>query len=134
MAIGIGRAVARKRQRLQKERASGKLSCSFCGKSQHEVHKLIAGPAVFICGACVELCNGILDQTAGTEAEAAWQPWQSLSDTELLASLPGVLAHSEAVRDGLQSRVDELRKREVSWARIGEALTMSRQAAWERFA
>ena len=36
------------------------LYCSFCGKSQHEVVKLIAGPSVFICNDCVELCNGII--------------------------------------------------------------------------
>src|ERR1700749_2983535 len=36
------------------------LYCSFCGKSQHEVHKLIAGPTVFICDECVELCNDII--------------------------------------------------------------------------
>ncbi len=41
--------------------ADGKLLyCSFCGKSQHEVRKLIAGPSVFICDECVELCNDII--------------------------------------------------------------------------
>jgi ATP-dependent Clp protease ATP-binding subunit ClpX len=36
------------------------LLCSFCGKSQHEVRKLIAGPTVFICDECVELCMDII--------------------------------------------------------------------------
>ena len=36
------------------------LYCSFCGKSQHEVRKLIAGPTVFICDECVDLCNDII--------------------------------------------------------------------------
>src|SRR3981189_2530205 len=36
------------------------LYCSFCGKSQHEVRKLIAGPTVFICDECVELCTDII--------------------------------------------------------------------------
>jgi len=40
---------------------SGKLLyCSFCGKSQHEVRKLIAGPQVYICDECVDLCNDII--------------------------------------------------------------------------
>ena len=40
---------------------SGKLLyCSFCGKSQNEVRKLIAGPSVFICDECVDLCNDII--------------------------------------------------------------------------
>ncbi len=44
-----------------KTRDDGKLLyCSFCGKSQHEVRKLIAGPSVFICDECVELCNDII--------------------------------------------------------------------------
>ncbi len=37
------------------------LYCSFCGKSQHEVRKLIAGPTVFVCDECVELCNDIIE-------------------------------------------------------------------------
>jgi ATP-dependent Clp protease ATP-binding subunit ClpX len=44
------------------------LYCSFCGKSQHEVKKLIAGPSVFICDECIELCNDIIrDEIAGSE-------------------------------------------------------------------
>lgn len=44
-----------------KDQDNGKLLyCSFCGKSQHEVRKLIAGPSVFICDECVELCNDII--------------------------------------------------------------------------
>lgn len=38
------------------------LYCSFCGKSQHEVRKLIAGPSVFICDECVDLCNDIIQE------------------------------------------------------------------------
>ena len=38
----------------------GNLSCSFCGKSQKEVKKLIAGPSVYICDECISLCNDIL--------------------------------------------------------------------------
>ncbi|MGB1192396.1 MAG: ClpX C4-type zinc finger protein, partial [Pseudomonadales bacterium] len=44
-----------------KDGDNGKLLyCSFCGKSQHEVRKLIAGPSVFICDECVDLCNDII--------------------------------------------------------------------------
>ena len=46
------------------------LYCSFCGKSQHEVKKLIAGPSVFICDECVDLCNDIIREEAqSTDAE-----------------------------------------------------------------
>lgn len=47
------------------------LNCSFCGKSQHEVKKLIAGPSVFVCDECVELCNDII--RSETSADAASQ-------------------------------------------------------------
>jgi ATP-dependent Clp protease ATP-binding subunit ClpX len=45
------------------------LYCSFCGKSQHEVRKLIAGPSVFVCDECVELCNDIIREELEDRAE-----------------------------------------------------------------
>ncbi len=42
--------------------SNDRLKCSFCGKTQDQVKKLIAGPDVFICDECVELCNEILDE------------------------------------------------------------------------
>jgi ATP-dependent Clp protease ATP-binding subunit ClpX len=47
------------------------LYCSFCGKSQHEVRKLIAGPSVFVCDECVELCNDIIREELEDRAERA---------------------------------------------------------------
>ena len=47
------------------------LHCSFCEKSQHEVRKLIAGPAVYICDECIELCNDIIREEKGTEKTSA---------------------------------------------------------------
>lgn len=44
------------------------LYCSFCGKSQHEVKKLIAGPSVFICDECIELCNDIVREEVSAQA------------------------------------------------------------------
>ena len=45
---------------LPKDNNGKLLYCSFCGKSQHEVKKLIAGPSVYICDECVDLCNDII--------------------------------------------------------------------------
>lgn len=51
------------------------LYCSFCGKSQHDVRKLIAGPSVFVCDECVELCNEIIREEAeDKDAQAATGP------------------------------------------------------------
>ena len=46
------------------------LKCSFCGKSQKQVRKLIAGPGVYICDECIELCNEIIEEELGEAAEA----------------------------------------------------------------
>ncbi len=57
----------------RKDGASGLLRCSFCGKSQNEVKKLIAGPGVYICDECIELCNDIIaeerEREEGTKAQ-----------------------------------------------------------------
>ena len=56
-------------ERKEKERM-GTLFCSFCGKSQAEVKKLIAGPAVYICDECVALCNDIIAEEVEKEEAA----------------------------------------------------------------
>ena len=47
----------------------GQLKCSFCGKSQEQVRKLVAGPGVYICDECIELCNEIIEEEIGDESE-----------------------------------------------------------------
>ncbi|MBV9219105.1 MAG: hypothetical protein JO366_01565 [Methylobacteriaceae bacterium] len=106
------------------------LYCSFCGKSQHEVKKLIAGPMVFICDECTALCAMICEDKS-IPAEIG-NPEQLPTQT-LLSILKGAGPRDEALRVAMQNTVDVLRKREVSWAVIGEALGVSRQAAWDRF-
>ena len=106
-----------------------RLKCSFCGKSDREVAKLIAGAkGGYICDACVGTCNRILDALPKT-----FGGWDRLSDDELLDCLKPASATVDATRAVLQAQVDELRKRNVGWEAIGEALGVSRQAAWERF-
>ena len=57
----------------EKKGASGEknLYCSFCGKSQHEVKKLIAGPSVFVCDECIDLCNEIIRDELPASTKAA---------------------------------------------------------------
>ena len=57
-----------------KEESKEILHCSFCGKSQHEVRKLIAGPSVFICDECIDLCNEIVKEYTFVEANDAKTP------------------------------------------------------------
>ncbi len=64
------------------------LYCSFCGKSQHEVKKLIAGPSVFICDECIELCNDIIrDEVPAAEADPKAVKSELPFPSEIKASL-----------------------------------------------
>jgi ATP-dependent Clp protease ATP-binding subunit ClpX len=64
------------------------LYCSFCGKSQHEVKKLIAGPSVFICDECIELCNDIIrDEVPTAEADTKTAKSELPFPSEIKASL-----------------------------------------------
>ena len=47
----------------------GQLKCSFCGKTQEQVRKLVAGPGVYICDECIELCNEIIEEEIGEEGD-----------------------------------------------------------------
>jgi ATP-dependent protease Clp ATPase subunit len=105
-----------------------RLRCSFCGKSAGDVGKLIAGPKVFICDACVGVCDAILATTPQTFAG-----WNAVTDQQLLASLQPSAASVEATRAVLTLQVDTLRQRASAGETIGRALGVSRQAAWERF-
>jgi ClpX C4-type zinc finger len=105
-----------------------RLSCSFCGRKASEVAKLLGGPSVHICDTCVQVCNKILEATPAT-----FSGWDAMTDEQLLNSLGPAVATVEATRTVLQTQIDTLRKRGVSWNAIGGVLGMSRQAAWERF-
>ena len=54
---------------MKKREDGANVACSFCGKSQKEVKKLIAGPTVYICDECIELCNDIIAEEAGRDDE-----------------------------------------------------------------
>jgi ClpX C4-type zinc finger len=111
----------------------GPLHCSFCLKSQHEVAKLIAGPGnLFICDECVALCD---EYVAGRTPKIDRDRFkiETIATETLLARLKPIELTLQGMGNQLQTVVEELRGREVSWARIGEALGVSRQSAWERF-
>jgi hypothetical protein len=107
----------------------GTLYCSFCRKDKGTVSKLIAGPGVYICNECVGLCNLILAEEETPEFGA----WNERPDDELLAGLGRIQAVVSQVDAAVYDYVDTLRARGISWTRIGEALGVSKQAAWERF-
>ena len=132
---------------------TGSPRCSFCGKSHTEVAKLVAGPGVYICDVCVGLAGSVIEQSrgkaekaekaegsrgtaeeSGGKAAAPRLPmWEALTDEQLLDHIPRVAAVAEQVEENLRSWVQELRRRGVTWVRIGQVLGVSRQSAWERF-
>nr|MBL8454541.1 ATP-dependent Clp protease ATP-binding subunit ClpX [Zoogloeaceae bacterium] len=76
------------------------LYCSFCGKSQHEVRKLIAGPSVFICDECIELCNDIIRDEIGERASAESTGDQLPTPREICALLDQyVIGQAQAKRN-----------------------------------
>ncbi len=110
--------------------------CSFCGKPSSDVEKVIAGPGVYICNECIGLCNDILaaeqQKPSGPEAQLpAWE--ETAPDEQILELLPRVAAVGAQTEARLQRLVTVLRERKVTWARIGAALQITRQSAWERF-
>jgi hypothetical protein len=105
------------------------LCCSFCAKDKALVAKLVAGPGVYICNECVDLCAQIIGGAPVTEFTA----WNERPDDELLASLARTQAVVAQVDAAIHDHVDVLRARGISWTRIGATLGVSKQAAWERF-
>jgi hypothetical protein len=110
------------------------LYCSFCGRSSKVVKRLIAGPSVYICDECVELCNGILESNPPKNDPAQLTELQKLTTDELISYLSNVTKVTTSIDNHLKTTVDVLRERGLSWNAIGDALGTSRQAAWERFA
>ena len=100
------------------------LNCSFCGKNEKQVARLLGGSNANICDDCITSSVKILNQSPEKV---------SLGDEAILQSLSACDAAVDAARDVLQQRVELLRERGTSWEIIGKALGVSRQSAWERF-
>ena len=82
------------------------LYCSFCGKSQHEVKKLIAGPSVFICDECIELCNDIIRDEVPADSGGGRHAKADLPvPSEIKASLDQYVIGQEAAKRALSVAV-----------------------------
>ncbi len=107
--------------------------CSFCAKEAAQVSRMVAGAGVFICNECVALCNEILAAEGPRREQPSIPSWHSMSDDDMLSHLPRIAAVARQVEGDMRVWVQRLRGRGVTWMRIGEALGMTRQSAWERF-
>jgi ATP-dependent protease Clp ATPase subunit len=113
-------------------------ACSFCLKPGTEVATLVAGPGVYICDECVALSAQLIDSKPVAENKPAPAPqvagWDLVNNVEeVLAALPRMAAVRGQVEQTLTGWVRRARVLGATWARIGEALGMTRQSAWERF-
>src|SRR6195952_2913422 len=81
------------------------LYCSFCGKSQHEVKKLIAGPSVFICDECIDLCNEIIRDELPTGDDSREARGDLPIPSEIKANLDNYVIGQEAAKRGLSVAV-----------------------------
>lgn len=82
---------------MKKREDNANLSCSFCGKSQKEVKKLIAGPTVYICDECIELCNDIIAEEYGQD-ESSHAPQRVLKPKEIKAALDEYVIGQDAAK------------------------------------
>jgi hypothetical protein len=108
-------------------------SCSFCGKPNTEVARLVAGPGVYICNECVALSQQVIDAET-TRSVPQLAPWQQINDVgAVLENLPRIARTGALVEETLTGWVRRARELGATWALIGDALGMTRQSAWARF-
>lgn len=101
------------------------LHCSFCGKSQNEVQKLIAGPSVFICDECVGLCNDIIqEEVVGSESPENGKGLPS--PQEILEFLDNYVIGQEVAKKSLSVAVYNHYKRLTHAARTGQDVELSK--------
>ncbi|MFC7220255.1 ATP-dependent Clp protease ATP-binding subunit ClpX [Streptomyces polyrhachis] len=79
------------------------LKCSFCGKSQKQVKKLIAGPGVYICDECIDLCNEIIEEELAESSEVSWE--ELPKPREIYEFLEGYVVGQEAAKKALSVAV-----------------------------
>ncbi|HOX69206.1 MAG: ATP-dependent Clp protease ATP-binding subunit ClpX [Rhizobacter sp.] len=103
------------------------LYCSFCGKSQHEVKKLIAGPSVFICDECIELCNDIIrDEVPAESADAKATKSDLPVPSEIKASLDQYVIGQEPAKRTLAVAVYNHYKRLKHMSRNKDDVELSK--------
>ena len=112
---------------------SEKKSCSFCGEQGRGDVPLVGGLGAFMCGDCLDYYASSVAEARRTGKEAP-PPWASMSDPDVLGKLALIVQTGAQVDRFLVEWVHLARSRKLSWAEIGKALGVSRQAAWERFA
>ncbi|KQM60258.1 MULTISPECIES: ATP-dependent Clp protease ATP-binding subunit ClpX [Agreia] len=103
------------------------LKCSFCGKSQKQVQQLIAGPGVYICDECVELCNEIIEERLSEAGDEATGEFELPKPKEIFNFLEEYVIGQEAAKKALSVAVYNHYKRTKARTTIGPAETQGDQ-------
>ena len=111
---------------------STKKHCSFCGEPGRAGEPLVGGLGAFMCGDCVDHSAEVAAAFRATGRDNP-APWDEMSDPDVLGKLSLIVQTGAQVDRFLVEWVQLARSRKLSWAEIGKALGISRQAAWERF-
>ena len=104
---------------MKKRDENSNLACSFCGKNQKEVKKLIAGPTVYICDECIDLCNDIIQEEYGPE-ETPTHSSRIPKPKEINATLDDYVIGQERAKKVLSVAVHNHYKRLESGAAVGD--------------
>ena len=103
-------------------RASNLTMCSFCGKSHAEVRKLIAGPGVYICDSCINVCKGILDKELSEEAKRSSTQLRVPKPAEIRRQLDNYVIGQESAKKTLSVAVHNHYKRILHNGTIGGSI------------
>lgn len=106
--------------------------CSYCLRARAVAGPMVCSPLAAICRDCAE--NAVRLHTSQDSTDALATPVADLDDAALLGRIAEVAAAGGQVEEHLAAWVRVARGKRLSWERIGEALGITRQSAWERFA
>ena len=103
---------------MAQETTTDKLNCSFCGKAQDEVKKLIAGPSVYICNECVDLCNEIIEEEIKSDEDTSLE--DLLSPLEIFSQLDEYVIGQEKAKKVLSVAVYNHYKRIINTSYVSD--------------
>lgn len=108
-------------------------SCSFCGTRGTDDTRFAGGLGALMCTDCLASFTAAFAAPENAGARVIGWSDEAMTDAEMLARLPLIAATAGQVDRYLRAWVGRIRERHISYAEIGKALGVSRQAAWERF-
>lgn len=111
-------------------------SCSFCGKPSTAVQRLVAGPGVYICNECVELCATVVANAARSTAEESARrrsQFHDRSTEDILAMLPALVHSADRVESELAGWISRLRAQGTDWRTIAGAVGLTIEDTRLRF-